>query len=188
MYADLIKEKFPQDEANGLYKAPKIPAVRLGKILVKDTRISSPNDVLAMHYFSSMFSGGAILFTAKKCFYDDGAFELEDVKEVQLKGNKLVVMANQQTQFVPHTLSVKNEQVAKTLQRILETISRFDPTAEKILEKTYDPEKYNSAEINWLTLRDEILKTIDYLYDRYNDGKLSMIEYEEKKEELLGRL
>ena len=187
MYADLLKEKFPQDEENGLFRAPKLPAVKLGKLLRKDTRIASPNDVLALHLYSGMFSSGAIIFTKDRCFYDDGSFMLEDVKEIQNKGSKLVVFANQQTQMVPHEFSTKNDQVAKTIERILESIRRFDPKAEKMMEKT-SYEGYSNTELDWLNLRDEIMRTIDMLYDRYNDGKLSMIEYEEKKDELLSRL
>ncbi|MEM7655960.1 MAG: hypothetical protein AAF399_07515 [Bacteroidota bacterium] len=188
MYADYFKEKFPQDESNGLYKVPKLPAVRLGKILIKDKRIASPNDVIAMHYYSSTFSSGVILFTQDKCFFEDGSFLLEDVKEVQIKGRKLTVFANQQAQLIPLQLSAKNDQVAQTLKRILEGASRFDPKAEKLMENTSNYEQYSTTELDWLNLRDEIMRTIDMLYERYNDGKLSILEYEEKKEELLGRL
>lgn len=186
MYAEIIKEKFPQDEKNGLYRVPQLPAVKLGKLLIKDTRIASPNDVLALHLYSSMFSSGAIVLTHERCYYPDGFFELEDIKEVQNSGSKLTVFVNQQTQFIPHELPVKNEQVAKTLQRIFEQISHRDATAEILVNKTY--EGYSNTELDWLNLRDEIMKTIDMLYERYNDGKLSLMEYEDKKDELLGRL
>jgi hypothetical protein len=187
MYADYLKEKFPHDEANGLFKAPQLPAVRLGKILIKDTRISSPNDVLAMHAYSSTFSSGTILFTKDKCFYEGGAFLLEDVKEVQVNGRKMTVFANQQTQFIPHELATKNDQVAQSLKRIFEGLSRFDPKAEKLMEKS-DYEGFSTTELDWLNMRDEVMRTIDMLYERYNDGKLSILEYEEKKSELLSRL
>ncbi|MEM6806066.1 MAG: hypothetical protein AAF696_32005 [Bacteroidota bacterium] len=186
MYAEIIKQKFPQDEKNGLYRVPQLPAVKLGKMLIKDTRIASPNDVLALHEYSSMFSSGALIFTKDRCYYPNGFFELEDIKEVQLDGSKLTVFVNQQTQFIPHKLAVKNEQVAKTLHRIFEQIAQKDLKAEEMLSNTY--EGYSNTELDWLNLRDEIMKTIDMLYDRYNDGKLNLIEYEEKKEELLRRL
>ena len=186
-YRDILKEKFPQDEKNGLFVAPKLPAVRLGKILMKDKRIASPNDVVAMHHYSGVFNSETVIFTQERCFYQGGAFNLEDIKEVQVKGDDLTVFANQQTQFVPHQFSVKNKQVAKTLQRILESISAYDPKAEAMVAKTqYDG--YSNTELDWLNLRDEIMRTIDMLYARYNDGKLSMIEYEDKKAELLSRL
>lgn len=186
MYADFFKDKFPQDDKNGLYKFPNLPAVKLGKLLIKDRRIASPNDVIAMHYHSGFLGDGMLLFTQDKAYYDGGSFLLEDVREVQVKGSKLTVFANQQGQFVPHQISVKNEQVATTLQRLLERMASYDPKAQQLVAQTY--EGYSDTELDWLNLRDEILRTIDLLYDRYNDGKLSLLEYETKKEELLGRL
>ncbi|MEO1448499.1 MAG: hypothetical protein AAFV07_03170 [Bacteroidota bacterium] len=189
MYAAYLKDKFPQDDKNGLYVAPNLPAVRLGKLLIKDRRIASPNDVIALHYFSSTFSSGYVLFTEDTCYYDDGSFLLEDVKEIQLDGRKMTVFANQQAQFVPNNFSVKNEQVAQTLKRIFEGAGRYDPKAKKALEAVdYQEQGFNTAEVSWLKLRDEVMRTIDLLYDRYNDGKLSILEYEEKKEDLLKRL
>ena len=76
--------------------------------------------------------------------------------------------------------------MAKTLQRIFEGLSRTDPKAEKIVKQTY--EGYSNTELDWLNLRDEIMRTFDMLYDRYNDGKLTLLEYENKKEQLLSRL
>ena len=64
MYADILKEKFPQDEKNGLYRIPQLPAVKLGRILTRDTRISSPSDVVAMHLYSGTFSSGTIILTS----------------------------------------------------------------------------------------------------------------------------
>jgi len=187
MYADIIKEKFPQDEKNGLYKFPKLPAVKLGRILAKDTRIPSPNDVVALHLYSGTFTGSStIIFTSDKCYYPDGAFALEDIQKVDQDKSKLTVITNQQNQFVPHPLDTKNEQVAKTLQRILQSLKRKDPLAEKMVKKAY--EGYSHTELDWLNLRDEIMATIDMLYERYNDGKLTLLEYESKKDELMSRL
>lgn len=187
MYADILKEKFPQDEKNGLYKFPKLPAVKLGRILAKDTRIPSPNDVVALHMYSGTFSGSnTLIFTTHKCFYPSGSFLLEDIQKVDQSKSKLTVVTNQQNQFIPHELSTKNEQVAKTLKRILESLRRKDPVAEEMVKKTY--ENYSNTELDWLNLRDEIMATIDMLFERYNDGKLTLLEYEGKKEELLSRL
>ncbi|MCI4670314.1 MAG: hypothetical protein MRZ79_19410 [Bacteroidia bacterium] len=187
MYADIFKEKFPQDEKNGLFKFPQLPAVRLGRLLARDTRISSPNDVVALHMYSGTFSGSnTIIFTTDKCFYPSGSFELEDIQKVDQSKSKLTVITNQQNQFVSHPLSTKNEQVAKTIKRILESLKRKDPVAEKLVKKTY--ENYSHTELDWLNLRDEIMATIDMLFERYNDGKLTLLEYESKKEELMSRL
>ncbi|MEL7530866.1 MAG: hypothetical protein AAFN10_06145 [Bacteroidota bacterium] len=187
-YRELIKEKFPQDEKNGLYVSPKLPAVKLGKILLSNKQIASPNDVIALHLFSGFLSGGQVILTEDRCYYPDGVFNLEDVKEVQAKGSTLVVFANQQTQLVPHEFKVKSDQVAKTVKRVLEAIARFDPKSEAAIKKTEKYAEYSTTELDWLNLRDEIMRTIDMLYERYNDGKLSMLEYESKKDDLLNRL
>lgn len=186
MYGNLLKDKFPQDEKNGLYKTPNLPAVKLGKILISDTRIASPNDVLALHLHSSTFSKSVLIFTKDRCFYPDGSFLLEDVKEVQTDGSRMLVFANQQAQMVPHKFSVKNEQIAQILKKLLESIVYHDPAAEELGKKPY--EGFSTTELDWLNLRDEVMRTIDMLYDRYNDGKISILDYEEKKQELLDRL
>lgn len=186
MYAQLIKDKFPQDERAGLYKAPHLPAVKLGKVLRKDTRIASPTDVLALHIHDGIFGSSTVILTADTCYYDKGSFLLEDVKEFQAKGDDCTVFVNQKTQLIPHTFSVKNEQVAQTLQRIFQDIAYLDPKADKMVQNAY--EGFSTTELDWLNMRDEVMRTIDMLYARYNDGKLNMLEYEEKKAELLARL
>jgi len=185
-YSTLIKDKFPEDERNDLYKVPNIPAVELGKLLRKDTRIASPADILAMHSWSSVFSAGSLLLTRSGCFYPKGSFLWEDIKEYQHKGNEVTVFVNQNGQLVPHQFSVKNEQVAKSLAHLFDAIRYTDPKSEAQLQQVY--EAYNPTEVEWLKLRDEIMRTIDMLYERYNDGKLTLLEYEQKKEELLARL
>ncbi|WNJ16150.1 hypothetical protein [Pontibacter sp. G13] len=186
MYANWLKEKFPVDEQNGFYKQPHMPARVLGKVLLRFTQISSPSDVIAMHHFSGTFSSGVWLFTGTGVYYDEGDFLYEDIKEIQVNGKKMTVFVNQQTQFIPHQLTAKNDQSAETLRRLLEKISQYDPIADQLVEHAY--EGFQGAELDWLKLRDEVMKTIDMLYERYNDGKLSMMEYESKKMELLGRL
>lgn len=191
MFAKLIKESFPHDERAGLYCVPNLPAVKLGKILRKDRRIASPNDVLAMHIHSTMFSSDTILFTKDKCFYDKGEFSLEDVKEFQYKGSKCVVMVNQKGQFIPHEFTAKNEQVAQSLKKMFESFAYYDPKSEELIQKAqakYEAAGFEEGELNWLKLRDEVMRTIDMLYARYNDGKLSILEYEDKKTDLLSRL
>ncbi len=186
MYRDFLKEKFPHDESVGMYKAPKLPAVKLGKALMKDTRISSPNDVVAMHLDEGTFSSRMVVFTDDHCYYDDGAFLLEDVKEVEEDGRKLTITTNQKGQYLTHELKVKNEQVAHNFKKIFEGLMYYDPATQAIVEKTY--EGFSTTELDWLNLRDEVMRTIDMLYERYNEGKISMLDYEEKKTELLSRL
>ena len=186
MYRDYLKTKFPHDERNGLYVAPNMPAVKLGKALMKDRRVASPNDVIGLHIDEGTFSSSYIIFTNDRCFYSDGEFLLEDVKEVQQDGKKLTVFANQKGQYLPHELKAKNEGVAKTLKRVFEGFSNFDPKAQELVQKTY--EGYSNTEMDWLNLRDEIMRTIDMLTDRFQDGTLSLLEFEEKKSDLLSRL
>lgn len=186
MYRSYLKSKFPHDERNGLFVTPNMPAVKLGKALMKDRRIASPNDVIALHVDEGAFSSNYILFTQEKCFYSDGEFLLEDVKEVQLDGKKFTVFANQKGQYLPHQLKAKNEAAAKTLQRVFEGFKSFDPKAAEMVERTY--EGFSNTELDWLNLRDEIIRTIDMLHDRFQEGKLSLVQYEEKKSDLLSRL
>ena len=49
MYFDFIRSKFPQSPNLGLYAAPNLPAVKLGKILLNDSRVKQPGDVAATY-------------------------------------------------------------------------------------------------------------------------------------------
>lgn len=188
MYAEIIKQKFPHDPKSELYKVPHLPAVKLGKILRKYTNIASPSDVLALHINEGLFKHQAIILTSSRCFYGEGNFSWEDVKDCQYKGDECEVFVNRKGDVFPHTFEVKNEEVAKTFQDFFQEIAYHDPTSDEWLKTNYNEEGYLQMEINWLNLRDEVMRTIDMLYDRFNDGKLSMLEYENKKEELLSRL
>ncbi|MEM6767029.1 MAG: hypothetical protein AAF824_03030 [Bacteroidota bacterium] len=188
MYAPLIKEKFPQEEDLGLFVFPKLPAVKLGKLLRKDTRIASPNDVLALHIYEGMFSSGSVIFTSDTCFYAKGKFLLEDVKGVKVDDDECVITTHQQGALTTHNFSTKNKQVAEILTRFLESVKYYDPQAQQAPPPSYEEQGFDKTQIEWLTIRDEVMKTIDLLYEKYNDGKLSLLEYEQKKEELLSRL
>ena len=83
MYANLLKEKFPEDERLGLYKFPNLPAKKLGKILTSETRITSPNDVIGFHLSESFFSTKYVIFTDTQCYYPGGSFYLEDCRDIQ---------------------------------------------------------------------------------------------------------
>lgn len=188
MYKSLLLDHFPVDEAQGLFKVPHLPATRLGRLLRKETRIASPNDVLAMHEWSGFLSGGWLIFTADKCYYEEGELLLEDVRSADAKEDEVWLIMNLKGEMSQQHIKVKNETVAKAMARMFGQMANVDPVAEAALAETYDPAQYNAAEIDWLKLRDEVMKTIDLLYARYNDGKLSILEFESKKEELLGRL
>jgi hypothetical protein len=186
MYSKYLKEKFPQDEEAGLYRFPDLPATKLGKVLMKDTRIGSPSDVVAFYIDEGMFSSTQLIFTEDTCYFEDGSFLLEDLKGVDQEGRNLELIVNQKGQYLTFPFKVESERVATTLRKVLEGIQNLDPASEEMTQKVY--EGYSHTELDWLNLRDEIMRTIDMLYDRFNDGKISMLDYEEKKAELLSRL
>jgi len=188
MFQEIIRRKFPEDEANGLYVAPKLPAVKLGKLLMRDTRVSSPNDVVAMHLNESLFSSSGVYFTRTRCYYGGGEFLLEDVRECVVEGNECTVLVNSIGSVAQHSFKVKNEAVAKVMLKLFQEVAYYDPKAEEIAAVAPAYEGFEGAELDWLRLRDEVMRTIDMLYERFNDGKLSLIDYESKKEEMLSRL
>lgn len=188
MYTDLIKRKFPHDDQLDLYVQPKLPAVKLGKALMKDTRVASPSDVVAVHMHGGMFSSSLVIFTAEKCYYPGGSFLLEDVRDATIDAKSLTVTANQGGAPTNHKFSVKNEDVARVLRKIFSDIAYYDAKTEKHVAQTYENLGYNPEEIKWLKLRDEVMRTIDLLSERFNDGKLSLLQFEEKKDDLLSRL
>lgn len=187
-FVSLLKAKFPHDEQAGLYVAPKMPAVKLGKLLMRDSRVSSPSDVVAMHLIESMFSTSGVYFTATKCYYEGGEFLLEDARDCLVDGSTCTVTANSLGSFQQHRFKVKNEQVANIFRKVFQDMGYRDPVAEEAVAAVIQLDTLNRDEIGWLKLRDEMMRTIDQLYARFNDGKLSLVEYEEKKAELLDRL
>lgn len=189
MYAALLKEKFPHDEANGLYVFPHLPGARLGRALVRNTRIASPNDIVALYLDSSVFGTYMVAFTADRCYHDAGDFLLEDLRDVKAEDDTLTATVNQKGNPVRHQIKTRTARSADVLRQVMEDIVNYNPKAAALLK---DSEAQYAAfrpeEVQWLQLRDEVLRTIDLLYDRYNEGKLSLVEYEEKKAELLARL
>ncbi|MCS7085291.1 MAG: hypothetical protein RMM53_05855, partial [Bacteroidia bacterium] len=76
---------------------------------------------------------------------------------------------------------------AVTLARFFEALSAV-PKIESPAIETRDYSSFSADARVWLELRDEILKTIDRLHEAFNAGKISLLEYEDKKAELLRRL
>lgn len=187
MYADFIQRRFPENDKEGLYVRPKLPAVKLGKILMKERKVKQPGDVMAMHLDEGVFSSSYILFTDTGCFYDGQSFLWEDTRTAKADGKKILVTLNAQGAFNERTLKAKSEEAARMIATMIDNIAFYDPGKEiENIEQQY--EGFESPEIDWLKLRDEVMRTIDMLAERFNDGKLSLLEYEEKKEELLKRL
>jgi hypothetical protein len=185
MYAELIKTKFPSDENLGLFVAPSLPAVKLGKVLSSETRIKQPGDVLAFHLDAGFFSSSYIILTATECFYPGSGFALAEVRDARADGKFAIANVNLKGSFTEHKMGCGSEGAAKVVARILNDIGG-EKEEIKLPEPTY--EGFDKAQVDWLKLRDEVMKTIDLLYEKFNDGKLSLLEYEEKKSDLLMRL
>lgn len=185
-YYELLKRKFPQNPKLGFYVHPQLPATLLGRVMVRYTHISSPGQVVALYHRDRFLSSIEIVFTGTHVYDTKSYFPLENLRGVENKGKDLVLGFVQGGVATPHMLRVGNETAAKILQKIFEEIIYYVPPQElSILEKYQD---LDVQSVQWLALRDEVLKTIDRLYEMYQEGKLSLIEYEEKKAELLRRL
>jgi hypothetical protein len=180
---------FPQSPNLGLYASPGLPAVKLGKILLNDSRVKQPGDVAALYLEEGFWGKTYVILTSESCIYPDGKFELADVKGAEASGKTVSVAVNRLGALNNFVIKVKDDEVAQTLARVLTDISRFDPQADaNAANSKPDYSKFEGQAIDWLLLRDEVMKTIDLLFEKFNDGKLSLLEFEEKKAELLARL
>ncbi len=189
MYRDFIKRKFPQNDDIGLYVAPQLPATKLGKILMKETRVRQPTEVVAMYLDTSFFGSTYLILTDTKCFYQGGAFDLETLRGCKAEGKTIEFMITGIGSSTSQKVTLGDEQAANTVSKVLDDLAYWDKDAEA--ETAPDPKKYAQFEgqaLDWLLLRDEVMRTVDMLYDRFQDGKLSMLEYESKKADLLARL
>jgi hypothetical protein len=185
-YSDTIQRKFPDDSRLGFYKKPNIPASKLGKVLGQFKNLNIA-EIMAFHQYGGLFSSGNVAFTPTMCHYDKGSFYLEDVKSAQVREHWVDVAVNQGGAFVTHNLRTDSAEAAALLERFLDSLGNA-PKADDLVQKIADYSGYSKEAINWLELRDEVIRTIDLLAQRFQDGKLSILEFEEKKAELLARL
>lgn len=187
-YTELIQRRFPNDKRMDCYVKPNMPATRLGKALAKFTRISSPSDVVAFHISGGMFSSDTLLLTASECHFDKGFFLLEDVVGVHADEKNVVVKVNQGGAYVQFSMKTESDQAAKLIADVFDAIV-YAPKGESFMEPVESAyEKYSPEAVNWLELRDEVLRTIDLIHELFQAGKLSLTEYQEKKTDLLSRL
>lgn len=189
MYREFIKRKFPQNEDLGLFVSPRLPATKLGKILVKETRVKQPTEVVAMYLETGFWGSSYLILTDTQCFFDGGMFALETLRDCKSEGKVLEFMISGMGSTTSQRVKVGDETAATTIAKVLSDLAYWDKDAEAAAEP--DPEKYKQFEgqaLDWLLLRDEVMRTIDQLYERFQDGKLSLLEYENKKEQLLARL
>lgn len=189
MYRDFILRKFLTSEKLGFWKRPHLPGGKLGRILASETRIKQPGDVIAMHYSGGTFGKTYLILTETEVYHPNGNFLIEDLKMAERDGREIKVTVNRMGESHIQTVKAKNDEAARLIYKILDDLAYFDPESEG---KEEDPEeKYAAFEgqaIDWLLLRDEVMKTIDLLHERFQDGKLSLLEYDSKKAELLSRL
>lgn len=187
MYRAFIKRKFPHNEKLGLYVTPKLPATKLGKILMKETRVAQPTDVVAMYLDSGFFSSTYLILTDKKCFWDDGAFDLERLRAAKADGKRIEFTMSGLGTTSSVYFKLGDAEAATAIAKVMDDLAYHDPEKEIVPdEKKYA--QFEGQALDWLMLRDEVMRTIDMLHERFQDGKLSLLEYEAKKTELLDRL
>jgi hypothetical protein len=189
MYREFIKRKFPQNEKLGLYVAPRLPATKLGRILMKETRVKQPGDVAAMHLDSGLFGSTYVILTDDKVFWTDGSMDLVNIRDARADGKYIQISVSSLGSADVTKIKCGSEEAASALAKVLDDAAYFDPEkAEELDSSAKDYSKFEGQAIDWLLMRDEVMRTIDMLHERFQDGKLSLIEYEEKKMLLLDRL
>ncbi len=190
MFRNFIITKLNTDERNGIYVAPNLPAVKLGKILIKERRISQPGDVAAIHLDEGIFSDTFIILTTDTCYYPNGSFPIAEVKTAEPEGRSIHVVVNRLGSMEEHRFKTGNEIAARNFSRVLEEAPRHlvRQELESAEQELKDYSQFEGKELDWLKMRDEVMKTIDLLHEKFNEGKISLIQYEEKKDQLLARL
>lgn len=189
MYREFIKRKFPHNESMGMYVAPRLPATKLGRILMKETRVKQPGDVAAMHLDSGLFGSTYIILTDDKIFWPDGSLDLANIRDARADGKRIEISVSSLGSAAVTKIKAGSDEAASALAKVLDDVAYFDPNKADELDSTAkDYSEFEGQAIDWLLLRDEVMRTIDMLHERFQDGKLSLIEYEEKKMQLLDRL
>lgn len=185
-FTEIIQRNFPADEKMGFFVKPNIPANQLGRVLNEFTRIS-PADVVACAVFGSMFDKEIMALTATHLYYEGGSFLIEDIRGCTTRENLVDVEVNVGGNTSRHVLKTVNADAAKVLGRALDTLG-LQPKADDLMPEKPDYSKFSASSLSWLELRDEVMRTIDLLYERFQSGKINLLEFEEKKADLLGRL
>lgn len=190
MYRDFIQRKFAHNESQGLFVAPNLPGSKLGRILAKETRISQPGDVVALYLDSGFFGSTYFILTDDKAYFPDGQVPLENIRSADSDGKYLSIYTGTNTGTTKTSIKLGEEEVAKSIAKILDDLAFHDPVkvADMVGKGSDQYSKFEGKALDWILLRDEVMKTIDLLHEKFQDGKLSLLEYENKKSELLGRL
>lgn len=172
-----------------MWVAPQLPGGKLGRILMKETRIAQPGDVVAMYLDSGLFASTYFLFTGTHAFYPDGSIELERVRGAMADGKSLDISLGTNTGLNKVRVKLGDNEAAAAVAKVLDDLAFHDANG---ITETVKPEeaykKFEGQALDWLLLRDEIMRTIDLLHEKFQEGKLSLLEYENKKSDLLSRL
>lgn len=188
MYREYIQRKLSPNEGLGIYVAPNLPGSKLGRILNKETQVK-PSEVVAFYYDSGMFSSSYLIITHTRCFFEGGSAHLENLRGAKADGKRIELTLTAGAGASTQTVKLSDEEAAKTLAALLDDLAYYDPEKEKAEAPAADKyAQFEGQAIDWLLLRDEVMRTIDMLHERFQDGKLSLIQFEEKKLELLARL
>lgn len=188
-FRDLIQRRFPQNDQRGFYRLPDIPNGAMSRALNDFTRLSQ-RDVVAIYRYGSLMGGsGSVVLTATHLHHPKGSFALADLKGAFQQGKDVQFQLNTGGGSIG-TVNFKcaTEEDAQALQRFLDDVATA-PRADDIAPTPQaDYSAYSPEAVNWLELRDEVMRTIDQLHERFQDGRLSLMEYEDKKADLLSRL
>jgi hypothetical protein len=186
-YKDFILQRFPFDDKLGFYVKPHLPASVLGKALNLFDGIKNPSDVIAVYLYDKLLGAGGVALTETTAHYSKAMFVLEDVRSGMAEDRTVHVDVNRGGALSRHSIRVEKPEAGATLARFFGTLADV-PKADAIALPAGDYSSYSPEAKLWLELRDEILKTIDLLHERFNAGKISFLEYEDKKADLLRRL
>lgn len=186
-YRVLLLRKFPENPTLGFYRHPKLPSSLLGRTLVRFLHVTSPADVVAFYYQEKLFKSFEVLFTDTHVYDKKAYYPLEDIRGVRRSADTLTLEIAQLGKTILHTLPLATPLAAELMEKVFELIIRApkEDAIEKVIQMRAG---LNIASVQWLELRDEVLRTIDLLHEKYQEGKLSLLEYEMLREDLLRRL
>jgi hypothetical protein len=187
-YTEAVLRRFPTDAQQGFFAKPNLPSGKLGRALGAYTKLN-PGDIIAIHEYGNLFSGGSLAFTAHQLWHPKGFINYEDIRSADSADKDITVQVNQGGTTLPVLLKADSPQAAQLLVNVLDVLSYPEQGADETEPaRDYEQEGFQHTEISWLKLRDEVMKTIDLLHQKFQDGKIGLQEWEDKKADLLSRL
>ncbi len=186
-YRALLLRHFPENPTLGFYRYPKLPSSLVGRSLGRFLHVTSPADVVAFYRYDRLFRSYEVMFTDTHFYDEEAYFPLEDVRGVQRKDTRLLVGLRQVGKLLTHTIDLGHPLSAELMEKVFEMIIHA-PKDDMLERVRHLRAGLNPASIQWLELRDEVLRTIDLLHEKYQEGKLSLLEYETLKDDLLRHL